>query len=181
MRDKILKILPGLRRFAFALTGAKHDADDLLQATVEKLLLSENAPKEAVELQKWAFRLCRNHWIDEVRKRKVREADSLADTELPLDQIDNDRRLLSSITLEEVNVAMNKLPEKQRVALAMVSLGGLSYAEVSEALDVPVGTVMSRVSRARTELASQFNDNINDKGPALKLVKSAPRGSRNVR
>lgn len=175
MRDKILEILPGLRRFAFALTGAKHDADDLLQATVEKLLLSAEAPKDNIELQKWAFRVCRNQWIDEVRKQKVRLADDLADTELPVDQIDNDRRLLSRITLEEVNAAMSQLPEKQRVALAMVALGGLSYAEISAALDVPIGTVMSRISRARTELASQFNDN----GPVLKLVKTA--GGRNVR
>jgi len=168
LRDNLLKILPDLRRFAFALTGSKHDADDLLQATVEKLLSTAKSPMDNIALRKWAFRVCRNQWIDEVRKQKVRLADDIDNTELPTDKIDNERRLLSRITLDEVNSAMNQLPEKQRIALAMVALGGLSYAEISEALDVPIGTVMSRISRARKELSSQFNDN----GPNLKLVKS---------
>ena len=170
-------MLPGLRRFAFALTGSKHDADDLLQATVEKLLLSANAPTDDVGLQKWAFRLCRNQWIDEVRKQKVRMADDLDDAKLPESDIDNDRRLLSRITLKEVNAAMDQLPEKQRVALAMVALGGLSYAEISESLGVPIGTVMSRISRARLKLANKFNDDV----PTLKLVKNAAGESSNVR
>lgn len=177
MRDQILKILPGLRRFTFALTGAKHDADDLLQATVEKLLVSASAPMDDLELQKWAFRVCRNQWIDEVRKQRVRLAGDLSDTELPIDPLENDRRLMSRITLDEVNAAMSQLPEKQRITLAMVALGGLSYAEISEALDVPIGTVMSRISRARTELASRFNDD----GPVLKLVKTVSGGGRDVR
>ncbi len=168
MRDNILKILPGLRRFAFALTGVKHDADDLLQATVEKLLSSPKTPTDEIGLQKWAFRVCRNHWVDEVRKRNLRMADDICEAELPECEIDNDRRLLGRITLDEVNAAMDLLPEKQRVALAMVALGGLSYAEISEVLDVPIGTVMSRIARARTELASRFNDD----GPQLKLVKN---------
>ena len=174
VREKILNILPNLRRFAFALTGSKHDADDLLQATVEKLLLKE-CPED-IELQKWAFRVCRNQWIDEVRKQKVRLASEYSDIELPVDNAESERQLLSRITLREVNAAMNKLPDKQRIALSMASLGGLTYTEISETLDVPIGTVMSRISRARKYLASQFGG----EDPSIDLLSTAPGDSREL-
>ena len=72
LRRELLALLPRLRRYAYALTGVRHDADDLLQATLERLLV-KGVP-EAVEVDKWSFRVCRNMWIDEIRARRVRSA-----------------------------------------------------------------------------------------------------------
>ena len=160
MREKILHILPSLRRFSFALTGNQHDADDLLQSTVERLL-KNNSPND-VDLKRWAFRVCRNHWIDEIRKRKIRVADNIDDISYSASGSDGEKVALSRITLEQINQAMNLLPENQRSTLSMVSAGGLTYAEVSEALDIPIGTVMSRVSRARKTLIQQFSATVAD-------------------
>lgn len=154
MRTKILEILPNLRRFAFALTGNEHDADDIVQATVERILTKN--PPEGLHLLPWAIRVCKNIWIDEIRRRKVRFANDLSTVEQSVAGDNGEQIALSIITLGQVNSAMDALPENQRSALAMRSVGGLSYLEISEVLDIPIGTVMSRISRARKSLAITF-------------------------
>lgn len=154
MRTKILEILPNLRRFAFALTGNKHDADDIVQATVERILTKN--PPQGLHLLPWAIRVCKNIWIDESRRRKVRFASDLSAVEQGIAGDNGEQIALSKITLGQVNSAMEALPENQRSALAMRSVGGLSYLEISEVLDIPIGTVMSRISRARKSLAITF-------------------------
>ncbi len=155
MRDELVKILPKLRRFAFALTGTAHDADDLLQGTVEKLLV-KGIPED-IHLEKWAIRVCRNLWIDEVRKQKVRAVVDLDDAQIPINVGDNERHILNSITLAQVNMAMDELPINQRTSLALFTVSGLTYAEIADVLEIPIGTVMSRIARARKTLAVRFN------------------------
>ncbi|MDP5031866.1 MAG: RNA polymerase sigma factor [Paraglaciecola sp.] len=150
MKNQLTTLLPMLRRFAFSLTGSVADADDIVQITIEKIL-SRGMPED-VELSKWAFKVCRNVWIDEYRARKVR----LAATQNPELQeeacTDNEENIAAKETLAQVNIAMQTLPNDQRSILSLVAVQGLSYKEVAETLDVPVGTVMSRLSRARTSL-----------------------------
>ncbi|RME62814.1 MAG: RNA polymerase sigma factor [Alphaproteobacteria bacterium] len=149
----IVKVLPRLRRFAFALTGARHDGDDLLQATIARIL--ERDMPHDVALDKWCFRVCRNLWIDEVRARRVR-TNAAAHDRGGADVVDGERQVTERITFREVNAAMAGLPDEQRAALALVALEGFSYAEAAEALDAPIGTIMSRIARARQALAKRL-------------------------
>jgi len=153
MKEELLTLMPAIRRFAYSLTGSPHDADDLLQNTIERVL-SRGVPDD-VELVKWAFRVCRNLWIDEYRARKVRHSDQAADELLDEQAIDGEKIICDHITLHQVNHAMDQLPDDQRSILALVAVQGMSYKEVSETLSVPMGTVMSRLARARVAL-SQF-------------------------
>ena len=150
MQQQLLKLLPMLRRFAYSLTGSMADADDVVQTTIEKIL-TKGMPDD-VELAKWAFKVCRHVWIDEYRARKVRQG-AAENPELQEEpSVDDSVQLDQKKTLSQVNVAMQTLPDDQRSILALVAVQGFSYKEVSESLDIPLGTVMSRLSRARTSL-----------------------------
>jgi RNA polymerase sigma factor (sigma-70 family) len=155
MREELARLAPMLRRFAYSLTGSVHDADDLLQNTLERLL-TRGIP-ENIEPAKWAFRVCRNIWIDEYRARKIRQHNTYAleDTEEPA--VDGEQTIYDQIALDEVDAAMNKLPDDQRSIMALVALQGMSYKEVAETLGIPAGTVMSRLARARVALFNYLN------------------------
>lgn len=151
MRQEIAQILPGLRRFAYSLTGSMPDADDVLQSTVERLLARE-VPEDA-DIGRWAFRVCRNVWIDECRARKVRR-DAAERPELSEGQVvQGEQETSSEIELNRVEQAMARLPEDQRQIIALVALQGFSYGEVAEILAIRKGTVMSRLARARAALS----------------------------
>lgn len=151
MKEKLLELVPALRRFAYSLSNSVHDADDLLQNTVERLL-SRPMPEDA-SLEKWAYTVCRNLWIDECRSRKVRAAVSFEPDLHDVVSIEGEKDMVLRIELEQINAAMRELPEDQHMVLSMVAVQGLSYKEVAEALQIPQGTVMSRLARARARLA----------------------------
>ena len=154
MHEDLQQILPAVRRFAYSLTGSVHDADDLLQNTVERVL-TRPAPAD-VDLLKWAFRICRNLWIDEYRARKVRHS-AVERGELGEEPIDGEAVILNQITLAQVDRAMSALPDEQRAVLSLVAVQGLAYREVADVLRIPLGTVMSRLARARVALAAKLN------------------------
>lgn len=155
MHHELKELLPGLRRFAYSLTGSVPEADDLLQGTVEKLL--RRAPPDGVGLDRWAFRVCRNLWIDECRARKVRQ-DAAQRPELSEGQVvDGERMTASQIELGQVDAAMARLPDSQREIISLVAVQGLSYQAVSDTLEIPRGTVMSRLARARAALSAILN------------------------
>ena len=149
MKEQLKELLPSLRRFCCSLTDSVHDADDLLQATVERLLV-KGVPDDVV-LAKWAFRVCRNIWIDEYRARRTRQ-EAVQNPELQEGSFDGEKRVHAGLALDEVNRALQQLPDDQRLVLSLVSIQGLSYREAADALDVPTGTVMSRLARARIRL-----------------------------
>lgn len=152
-RQELLEILPGLRRFALSLAGNAADGDDLLQATVERLL-ERGLPDEA-ELMPWSIRVCRNLWIDEIRARKVRRAAGV-DPALGNDQIiSGEADIMGKLTLREVQTALYALPDEQRAVLELVAVEGYSYREAAAMLETPIGTVMSRLARARTALVER--------------------------
>lgn len=149
IKQQLMELLPSLRRFCCSLTYSVHDADDLLQATVERIL--DKGVPENVELAKWAFRVCRNIWIDEYRARRTRQ-NAAFDPELREANVDGERQVHAEMELERVTQAMQNLPDNQRIVLGMVAAQGLSYKRVAEILDIPLGTVMSRLARARIRL-----------------------------
>lgn len=151
MSHTIETIVPALRRFAFSLTGNHADADDLLQNTVEKLLQHESPT--GAELLPWAFRICRNQWIDDFRAKKVRG--ELLDLSEPEEAVgpDHTQQIIAEISLTQVATAIDALPESQREVLSLVAVEGLSYQQASDILAVPTGTIMSRLARARIRLA----------------------------
>lgn len=151
LRQEIVELLPRLRRYAYALTGARADADDLLQTTVERLLV-KGVPDDA-QLDKWAFRVCRNIWIDEIRARNVRVTAAASGKISGEERVDGEQAVMDKMAFAEVNEAMSALPDEQRAALSLVALEGFTYAEAADALGAPIGTIMSRIARARKALA----------------------------
>ena len=150
MNETLKTLLPMLRRFAYSLTGSKADADDVVQITIEKLLV-KGIPDD-VEPAKWAFKICRNVWIDEYRSRKVRQNTAQADV-LPEPITSNEHQTLENKqVLKNVNTALGQLPEEQRAIVSLVAVQGMAYKEVAHTLDIPIGSVMSKLSRARSTL-----------------------------
>ena len=153
-REALMAELGGLRRFCYSLTGNAADADDLLQTTVEKLL-HKGMPEDA-HAAKWSYRVCKNVWIDELRSRDVRQRyTSIADEE---DASHSTEKIADGEReIEAVSAALEKLPEDQRLALSLVTIEGKTYAEAAEILEVPVGTIMSRIARARKNLLQHYS------------------------
>ncbi|MEL0648364.1 RNA polymerase sigma factor [Pseudoalteromonas agarivorans] len=152
MNETLKTLLPMLRRFAYSLTGSKADADDVVQITIEKLLV-KGIPDD-VEPAKWAFKICRNVWIDEYRSRKVRQNTVQADV-LPEPITSNEHQTFENKQmLKNVNTALGQLPEEQRAIVSLVAVQGMAYKEVAHTLDIPIGSVMSKLSRARSTLYS---------------------------
>lgn len=149
-REALLAELGGLRKFCLSLTGKAADADDLLQTTVERVL-DKGMPADA-HPAKWAYRVCKNAWIDELRSRDVRQKYPhlvVDDSEVSpsAEQTAGEEREITAIS-----AALDKLSADQRLALTLVAIEGRTYAEAAEILEVPVGTIMSRIARARKHL-----------------------------
>lgn len=153
LRDDIVKLLPRLRRFALGLCGRHEDADDLVQAACEKALTRLDQFEVGTRLDSWMFRIVQTQWIDLARRRNTR-GDPVAADDIPDIADDNAHR-----TVEERNHlvfvlnAMQRLPEEQRAVLMLVCVEDLNYREAAAVLDVPMGTIMSRLSRARLRLS----------------------------
>lgn len=151
-RRDLVALVPRLRRFALGLAGNAADADDLVQAACEKALRNAAQFTPGTRLDSWMYRIVQTQWLDERRRTRVRgPAVDPADVELS-DQgraasLPEDRMMLA-----RARAAMGELPEAQRAVLALVAIEGQSYRETAEILGLPVGTVMSRLSRAREAL-----------------------------
>jgi len=153
-QQELVSILPNLRRFALSLSGTYADADDLLQSTVERVL--ERGLPDDAELLPWTMRVCRNLWIDEIRSRKVR-VNATQDPALSDDQVvAGEAEVIGKLSLREVQTVLAGMPEEQRAVLELVAVEGYSYKEAAETLDTPIGTVMSRLARARANLAKRI-------------------------
>ena len=156
IRATIIEILPRLRRFGYTLTGSKEDGDDLTQATLEKVLQKFDQWEPGTRLDSWMFRIAQNLWIDQMRRNKSRGQHVELENAADITGVDGESIAESQLMLEKAQKAINSLPEEQRVVVALVSVDGLSYREAADVLDVPVGTIMSRLARARKSLAKQL-------------------------
>jgi RNA polymerase sigma-70 factor (ECF subfamily) len=150
---ELIDLLPRLRRLAVALTGNASEADDLVQAACEKAIRAQKQWDPDKRLDLWLFAIMRNLWIDAIRKRRREMVVGFAEE---VDTAGEDGRavLEARLGLADVASLLETLPEDQRTVLLMVCRDGLSYQSVAAATGVPIGTVMSRLSRARRRLTA---------------------------
>lgn len=150
--DSLLQLLPRLRRFAHTLSRDSADADDLAQMTVERALRSRSQWQPGTRLDSWLFKIARNLWIDVVRARG-RKQKFEAPPEDALNVGDDPReRIETSIELQRAMAAMQRLPDEQREVVALILVEGFGYREAAEMLELPIGTVSSRLVRGRMAL-----------------------------
>jgi RNA polymerase sigma-70 factor (ECF subfamily) len=155
IRRQIIELLPRLRRFARTIARNVHDADDLVQIAIERALMRYEQWRPDSRFDSWMFGILRNAWIDEVRSRGRRGrlfAPEEAGENVGDGADDAQVRLLS------VQAALAKLPEDQRLAVALVLIEGLSYKEAADVLEVPIGTLTSRLARGREALQASLGD-----------------------
>jgi RNA polymerase sigma-70 factor (ECF subfamily) len=146
LRPGLIELLPRLRRLARTLAGHAADADDLVQVALERALANASQWRPDARLDAWVFGILRNAWLDECRAR-TRRARVLAPEEAGHDVGDSGMERQGDAM--SVATAMARLTEEQREVVALVLVEGLSYRETSDLLGVPMGTVTSRLARAR--------------------------------
>lgn len=155
VREQLIELLPRLRRFARTLTRHADDADDVVQLALERALVRHEQWDPASRLDSWMFGIIRNAWIDEVRARRRRglhvEMDAVPEAAAP-DPNEAEADMMS------VREALARLPEEQRTAVMLVLVEGLSYKEAAAAMNVPIGTLTSRLARGREALQDLLSD-----------------------
>ena len=156
-QSDLVALVPRLRRFAFALCGQQDVADDLVQSACEKALKSQDKFTPGTRLDSWMYRIVQNLWFDQTRRNRTQGTKVDPDDIAISDEGVAARRPEARDMLDTIRSAIRDLPEDQRVVLALVAIEGRSYKETAESLNVPVGTVMSRLSRARTKLATYID------------------------
>lgn len=160
--DELAKALPGLLprlwRFALRLAGDKHDAEDLVQRACIRALERRHQLQPETVILSWMFSIMHTVWLNEVRARKVRNHASLQwDEELMATLVDSSSVDPETNALhQQVITAVARLPEAQRAVMLLVAVEGLSYREAADILSIPVGTVMSRLARARLTIGEAF-------------------------
>ena len=154
--DQLIAVLPRLRRFARGLTGSAADADDLVQGACERALNRTHQFQEGTRFDSWMFRIAQTMWIDQLRSRNIRREAS-EDEGMHIGTDEPVRRVEARLALREVRAALGELPPEQRAALLLVTVDGLSYKEAADVAEVPVGTIMSRLARARIALQAKLD------------------------
>jgi RNA polymerase sigma-70 factor, ECF subfamily len=153
--NEMVELLPRLRRFARSLSRNQHDADDLVQSVVERAWRHLDQLKPGANLGSWMFGIMKNAWIDDRRAKSRR-----GEVQLPEDSGEHPAISPADANtgLWAISEAMDKLPEEQRLAVALVLVEGMSYKEASTLLEIPMGTLTSRLARGRTALAAALGD-----------------------
>lgn len=152
--ERLVAFLPNMRRFTISLTGSADVADDLVQAACERALAHQDSFDPQTRFDAWIFRILRNLWIDQIRRNRTAgpkediedHSDSGALTSLP--------DAMPRLELRQVGAAIGQLSDDQREVLLLVCVEDLSYRDTAEVLGIPIGTVMSRLARARRNLAA---------------------------
>ncbi len=149
LAHEIAALLPRLRRFGRSLTGDREDADDLVQHAIERALNKGDQWQAGTRLDSWIYRIMQNAWIDEVRSRSRRSQTFLPEEAGEQVGTPGSAGPDDAIAIEQ---AMQQLSDEQRSVVALVLVEGLGYKEAAQVLDIPVGTLTSRLARAREAL-----------------------------
>lgn len=152
IRAGMVELLPRLRRFAYSLTGNRDQADDLVQETCARALARVDQWQPGTRLDSWMYRIAQNIWLDRCRSNAIRGESVDLDTQEHVSGSDGRDVTESRLTLGAVNASIAQLPPDQRILVGLVCIEGLSYKEAANVLEVPIGTVMSRLARARKAL-----------------------------
>lgn len=162
LRRAIAALLPRLRRFGIALAGSAEQGDDIVQAAIEKVLAKANQWQPGTSLESWTFKIMQNVWRDELRRRRTDEKKQALNNAGMDETVDGSNVAETMLMLNKTRDCFSKLPEEQRLALALVVLDGRSYREAADQLEIPIGTLMSRLSRAREALRRMIENNKTD-------------------
>ena len=158
LRNQLVGLIPHLRRFARSLAKDPDKADDLVQEACERFLKRRNPTEKELRLKNLLYRIIYNRWIDNLRRRNTRSAKLIVLSERnnvnPSDHLDNNHL---DVLLDLEN-ALAKLDDEHRAAIMLICVEGYSYAEAATVLEVPAGTVASRVARARAKLGKFFSN-----------------------
>jgi len=152
-KREMLAVLPSLRAFAISLIGRHDQADDLVQDTIMKAWAKQEQFEMGTNMKAWLFTILRNEYFSQLRKRKRKREVEDVDGEL-INQLPTPAGQEAHLDMADLRQAMLQLPDDQREAIILVGASGFSYQEVAEITQVAVGTVKSRVNRARVKLAS---------------------------
>ncbi|HEX7156676.1 MAG TPA: sigma-70 family RNA polymerase sigma factor [Burkholderiaceae bacterium] len=148
-RAELVGLLPRLRRFGRALTRHREDADDVVQIALERALNHHAQWEPGTRLDSWMFRIMKNAWIDEVRARRRSSEVVMSEDEIESVGVATPDSHLESLA---IRAAMHQLGEDQRLAVSLVLVEGMAYKEAAEVLEIPIGTLTSRLARARERL-----------------------------
>jgi len=161
--ERLVELIPRLRRYARALTGERANADDLVQDTLERAWSKLHLYRRGTDLRAWLFTVMHNVHVNRVRAAR------------PTDQLDEGMPELASravqgdaLAVRDLDRAIARLPDEQRAVLLLVTLEDMSYEETAQTLAIPIGTVMSRLSRAREKLRAMM---LGGAAAKLKVVK----------
>jgi len=165
---ELLTWLPRLRRYARALRRNREDADDLVQDTLERAWSRASLWQGVNDMRTWLFSIMHNLHVDALRRGRLDTVDlDDAVPEVPVAPAQTDR-----LAVRDLGAALAALPAEQREVLLLVALEGMAYAEVAETLGIPIGTVMSRLSRGREKLRGLMDGGADHApGPALKVIR----------
>lgn len=163
--DDIETLVPALRRYARALTGNADQADDLVQDCLERAIAKQSLWRPIGPVRPWLYKIMINLHRNNHRRRRGSPEQEALDV-LPFEPA-SPASQGARLALAETAAALDRLPAEQREALLLVALEGMSYAEAAAALDIPQGTLMSRISRAREALRGM----VDGTGPKLRSVK----------
>ena len=156
-KEDLVALIPRLRRFALVLSQSHHSADDLVQSTIERALSRYHQWKVGTRVDAWVFTILHSIWKNELRSRAIRQGRGFVDADnLPDEHSDAGEE--RTILLGQVYKQVNALPEAQREAMVLVYVEGYSYEEAAKILEIPSGTLMSRLARARMALAAKLAD-----------------------
>jgi len=148
----LVELLPRLRRFALVLCRSSSLADDLVQSACERALANAHTWTPGTRFDAWVFRILRNNWIDHLRRSRTEGMSEDITTQTDIVGDAGEEPILNKLLLAEVQQIIGAMPLEQREVLLLVCVEDLAYREAAEVLGVPIGTVMSRLARARKRL-----------------------------
>jgi len=155
---QISLLIPRLRRYAIVLTSIKEDAEDLLQATLERAINKQHQWQKNTHLDRWLFTIMSSIWKNELRSRSTRQGNGITDNVQTLIDNASIKNMEGTFLHNQVFKEVMNLSEDQREAILLVYVEGLKYQEAADILVIPTGTLMSRLARARIILASNLSD-----------------------
>jgi RNA polymerase sigma-70 factor (ECF subfamily) len=154
---EIVDLLPRLRRLARSIARHVADADDLVQLTVERAIVRKEQWRPGTRLDSWMFTIMKHAWIDETRSRRRTGLVMVHDDRIEAIADPGAPDMAMRLEAAAAERAIAALPDDQRIAVALVLVDGLSYREAADILEVPIGTLTSRLVRGRMALMAQLN------------------------
>jgi RNA polymerase sigma factor (sigma-70 family) len=149
--QRLVELIPRLRRYARALVGDRATADDLVQDTLERAWAKLHLYRRGTDLRAWLFTVMHNVHVNRVRAARITDP---LDDEMP--ELAQRAPQGDALMVRDLDRAITRLPAEQRAVLLLVTLEEMSYEQVAGALGIPIGTVMSRLSRARDKLRAMM-------------------------